>query len=122
MEVIYLEAMDENVVPPNTDRPFERIVIRKPKLPKIAKVKKFKQVGSRQWSTVYTVKDEFSNILFTDPIMATAINWAKERSIKDVKDYYIYVDKSLINCDARVAVVTPGKHRPGKFKFILLEK
>lgn len=120
MQVIYLESLDENAVPEGVAGPFEKVVIRKPMPPKVAKVHRFKQVGARNWSTIYMVKDDMSNVLYSNEILKLAVNRAKELAIRNLKEYFICVGKMLINNDPLVAVVKPGKHRPGKFKFIIL--
>ncbi len=77
MEIIYLESFDENIKPEN-DKPYEKVVIRKPRLPKVAKVERFKQVGHRKWATVYHVRDELSKIVYSHEILCNAVEKAKE--------------------------------------------
>lgn len=121
MKTIYIESIDENCKP-ETACTYEKFVIRKPRLPKVAKVKRYKQVGARLWSTMYRVKDELSNILYSSEVEGEAIDWARKRTMKDLKKYYICVDKALTNSDPLVAEVSPGKFRCGRYKFIILEK
>lgn len=120
MKIIYIESFNEDVKP-DIDKPFEKIIIRKPKFPKVAKVERFKQVGHRKWSTIYHVRDEESNILYSDEKLCNAINEAKRLALKTINDYYITIGKILTNSDPKVAVVSPGKHKIGKYKFIVLQ-
>ena len=120
MDTIYKESYDENVKP-NVKGTYEKILIRKPVMPKIAKVKRFKQVGQRKWNTVYHVKDENSVILFTSEKQGRAIEKAKSLAIKNIKTYYVTIGKALCNSDPRVAEVTPGKSRPGRWKFLVID-
>jgi hypothetical protein len=120
MEIIYIESYNENTKP-DIDKPFEKVIIRKPRFPKIAKVDRFKQVGHRKWATIYHVRDECSNILFSHEKLCVAIKEAKRLSLSKIKNYYVTIGKSLINSDPKVATISPGKHKPGKFKFIVLQ-
>jgi len=119
MNVIYKESFDEDITP-EIKGTYEKILIRKPILPKIAKVERYKQVGQRKWNTVYNVKDEEAKILFTSEKQGEAIERAKELAIKNIKTYYVNIGKALFNADPCVAMVTPGKHRPGKWKFLVI--
>lgn len=119
MEIIYLESYSENVKP-DIDKPFEKVIIRKPRFPKVAKVDRFKQVGHRKWATIYHVRDDDSNILFSHEKLCVAITEAKRLSMLKIQEYYVTIGKVLVNSDAKVATISPGKHKPGKFKFIVL--
>ena len=118
MQTIYIESFDENVTPEASY--YEKIVIRKPRLPKIAKVKRFKQIGHRRWSTIYQIKDSSSNILYSSEVLLQAVKHAKELAIKNIQEYYITIGKTLVGSDNRVAIITPGKHLIGRYKFLCL--
>ena len=127
MKVINCDSFDANITPEQVNPelkglPFERVVMKKPMLPKLARVKNFIQVGDRKWATVYRIRDESSKICFTVDKFHEAVKQAKQMAIENIKSYYITIDKTLINADPRVAVVTPGKNYKGKFKFIILDK
>lgn len=119
MKIIYKEGFDTDSFS-DIDGTFEKVQIRKPILPKVAKVNKEKQIGQRRWATVYYVKDEESTILFTSEKQGEAVKFAKALSIKNIKDYYVSIGKVLFNSDPQVAVISPGKHKPGKWKFIII--
>jgi hypothetical protein len=120
VQTIYLESVDENVKP-DTTKPYEKVVVRKPHPPKIAKVKRFKQIGRRSWVTIYRVRDGLSNIIYGDPILKKAIAYAKNLSIKKIEEYRVSVDKVLIGGDQTVAIITPGKFKTGKFRFNIID-
>ena len=97
--------------------PIEAICISKPKEGKRAHVEATKQEGARKWKTIYVVKEENGEtVLFSDPVQKMALNKAKELCLSLKKNLYVVCEKVLIEGTSNVAVVTPGKSRPGLWR------
>jgi hypothetical protein len=121
MQTLYVESYDADIKP-NITGTYEKIQIRKPSLPKVAKVIRQPQKGHRKWHTFFQVKDENSNIIFTDAKEGVAIAKAKSLAKANIKSYDVCITKLLVNADPKVAFVSPSKSKPGKYKFMIIEK
>jgi hypothetical protein len=125
MKTIDIETLDENLTPeqidPNLKGPFEKVLLRKSKPPKVAKVTRVVQKGPRKWKTIYRVRKIDGSIVFSADKFMDSLKMAKKMAIEKVTEYQVTIDKSLVNSDPKVAMVVPGKHREGRYRFIILE-
>jgi hypothetical protein len=99
-----------------TSEPVISERVRKPKVAKRAHVETSKQVGSRQWKTMYNVSCGADDHGMW-PTQAEAIKAAKEISLEERATCDIEVIRILVDSEKTVAVVTPGNSRPGKWHF-----
>jgi len=126
MRMLTIETLDENITPeqidPTAKGPFEKVLLRKPQPPKVAKVTRTVQKGTRKWKTIYRVRKPDCAIVYSADKFIDALKMAKKMALENIAEYQITIDKSLVNSDPKVASVAPGKHKPGKYRFIILEK